>query len=441
MSAAAAALGERLLGELLHDLADQYLQSADAEGNASYLGVKQLDDLLDIFLDRGKTTTAPAQPSTRPEGPEGGEAEDAAGAEVQHPNDRPAEPTAPPAPNRSQRQKRLPVLEISSPSSGAGKTQLLYYLAAIAVLPPAYRGIPLGGREAAIVLLDSDGRFDADRLWEVAAGIVQQKVKRTAADRPEKSGKPEEEEDADLTSLLHNALQHVHVFRPQSSSALLSTLQTLDGYLFDLNRHVSAARPLHAIMLDSASAFYWQDRLRDEVARTEDIGRSPAEIARDREQNRSFHLTVLYRELVAELRRLQTCFDCAIVYTTWGVSRAASSLPTPYATLAPGPPSFRPHLPPPWGTFPTLRLVVQRDAVRPFGPETTVAEAERDAPIRQEVVQRGKFSAWVDPWGREEWPLSVLNALNRMPERGGFPFWVRREGVFMSNPSEARMQI
>lgn len=386
--------------------------------------MKQLDDLLDIFLNKGKTTTAAAQSNTHLE------VEDAAGV---NPNDRPAEPAAP-AHNRSQRQKRLPVLEISSPSSGAGKTQLLYYLAGIAVLPPTYRGIPLGGREAAVVLLDSDGRFDADRLWEVAAGIVQQKVKRAAAaaaaDRPEKSGK---EHDDELISVLHNSLQHVHVFRPQSSSALLSTLQTLDGYLLDLNRHVSAARPLHAIMLDSASAFFWQDRLRDEVARTEDIGRSPAEIARDREQHRSFHLTVLYRELVTELRRLQTCFDCAVVYTTWGVSRAgSSSVSTPYAALfAPGPPSFRPHLPPPWGSFPTLRLVVQRDAVRPFGPETTMAEAERDAPIRQEVVQRGKFSAWVDPWGREEWPVSVLDALNRMPGRGGFAFWVRREGVFM----------
>ncbi|KAL1963432.1 hypothetical protein VTN77DRAFT_8333 [Rasamsonia byssochlamydoides] len=435
----AAALGERLLGEvheerldeLLHDLRDQYLQSSEAEDHASYLGVKRLDDLLGTFLDRGKTTTAPAQPR-----PPEGEAEDAT---AQH-HDRPAEPATRPAHNRSQKQKRLPVLEISSLSSGAGKTQLLYYLAVIAVLPSTYRGLHLGGREAAVVLLDSDGRFDADRLWEVAAGIVRQKIKHLSqeaaaeaatADRPEKiQGK---DNHTDLASLLHDALQHVHVFRPQSSSALLSTLQTLDGYLFDLTRHVSAVRPLHAILLDSASAFYWQDRLRDEVARTEDIGRNPAEIARDREQNRSFHLTVLYGKLVAELRRLQTCFDCAIVYTTWGISRVASSSSssTPYAALSTGPPSFRPHLPPSWGSFPTLRIVVQRDAVRQFGPETTVAEAERDAPIRQEVVQRGKFSAWVDPWGREEWPLSVLNALNRMPERGGFPFWVRREGVFM----------
>jgi hypothetical protein len=387
--------------------------------------VKQLDDLLDIFLDKGKNTTvaAPAQhnsPDPEIPGARGGEDEIGPAAR-------------PPVHPRSQKQKRLPVLEISSPSSGAGKTQLLYYLAAVAVLPVMYRGVHLGGREAAVVLLDSDARFDADRLWEVADGIVRQKIKQRLQE-PEKDTL-EKPDDADLAFLVHDALQHVHVFRPQSSSALLSTLQGLDSYLFDLTRHISAARPLHAILLDSASAFYWQDRLRDEVARTEDIGRNPAEIARDREQHRTFHITVLYREMVAELRRLQTLFDCAIVYTTWGVSRAvssSSSLPS-YGAISSGPPSFRPHLPPPWGSFPTLRIVIQRDAVRQFGPDATVAEAERDAAIRQDVVHQGKFSAWVDPWGREEWPLSVLNALNRMTERGGFPFWVRGEGVFMES--------
>ena len=307
------------------------------------------------------------------------------------------------------------MLEISSPSSGAGKSQLLYYMIAVAVLPFSHCGTRLDGCGSAVVLLDTDARFDAARLRAVASGVVQ--WKRSRARDPAL-----EHADFGLDCLLHDSLQHVHVFRPQSSSALLATLQNLDAYLLDLSRHRSAARPLHAILLDSASAFFWQDRLRDEVARTEEIGLPAAEIERDRQQQRSFHLAVLYRELVEELLRLQARFDCAVVYTTWGVSPAYNHQ---------GLPSFKPHLPGLWKTFPVLRVVVQRDSVQSFGQETTVAEAERDAFTRQAVVLQGKFSVWVDPWGQEDWPPSVVSALDWSAGRCSFAFEATREGVFL----------
>lgn len=329
--------------------------------------------------------------------------------------------------------KRLPVLEFSSPYSGSGKSQILYYLAAIAVLPLAYHGVYLDGRGAAVVLLDTDGRFDAVRLRDIAAGIVLQK--RRAQDEVESEAG---HDNIDLNSLLEDALQHVHVFRPRSSSALLATLRHLDTYLLDLSRHMSASRSLHAILLDSASAYFWQDRLLDEVARTEEIGRPAVEVEHDRQQKQSFHLAVLYKELAEELQRLQACFGCAVVYTTWGVSR--SSPPPnhfPGYPVHQGPPSFKPYLPAPWRTFPAVRLLVQRDPVRTFGPGTAVAEAEKDAPIRQDVVLRGKFSAWLDPWGREEWPSRVVAALNRSRGHGSFAFYVTREGVSTGTERES----
>lgn len=319
---------------------------------------------------------------------------------------------------------RLPVLEISSPSSGAGKSQLLYYMAAKAVLPFSHHGIRLDGCGSAVVLLDTDARFDAARLRAVASGVVQWKRNRAEDERDLAL----EHADFGLDCLLQDALQHVHVFRPQSSSALLATLQNLDAYLLDLTRHRSAARPLHAILLDSASAFFWQDRLRDEVARTEEIGCPSAEIERDRQQQRSFHLAVLYRELVEELLRLQARFDCVVIYTTWGVSPAYNHQ---------GLPSFKPHLPGLWKTFPVLRVVVQRDSVQAFGPETTVADAERDAFTRQTVVLQGKFSVWVDPWGQEDWPPPVVSALDWSGGCCSFAFEVTRDGVFLSSDAGA----
>ncbi|KAJ9244559.1 hypothetical protein DTO271D3_3931 [Paecilomyces variotii] len=444
----AANFGERLLAEVREETLDEFLhdlrafQPDQSDEGSFFLGVKELDELLELFLPTpASAVTAIEPPRTQipastfagfdagydnelPAGAAGYEEQnvDEYGTDVPVPV-----PTPRPTPIPK---KKQPVVEITSPSSAAGKTQLLYYLTAVAILPSSYHGRDLGGCDAAVVYFDTDGRFDANRLGNIASGIVQERLKASSSNPADTISREERKAEGDdigddinahdINELVRNALQHVHVLRPQSSSSLLATLQQLDSYLLDVSRHHSATRPLHAIFLDSASAFFWQDRLRDEVARTEEIGRPAAEIDRDRDQGRSFHLAVLYRRLVVELRRLQAIFDCAVVYTTWGLSRTKSSSDYGPTSSYSG---FRPHLPPPWGTFPSLRLAVQREPVRRFPPEATIQEAERDAPLRQEVVARGKFWAWVDTWGREEWPRRIVEGLERR-NGGRFAFWV-----------------
>lgn len=375
-----------------------------ADSHKSRLGVKDLDDLLDVFLSKRTEQEITV---------------------VEH-----ASPTAS-RPATSHAQKKPPVIEISSPNSGGGKSQLIYYLAALCVLPATFKGRKTGGRDGAVVLLDTDGKLDIRRLYQIAEGVVWHSLRANTRQNATAEGAMMSENE--LRSLLHDSLQHIHVFRPQTSSSLLATLKSLDKYLLDVARHHSAARPLHAVFLDSASAFYWQDRMRDEVTRTEEIGRSAADIANDRDQRKKFHMNVLYRDLVVELRRIQSIFDCSLIFTTWGLFRAPRDRNAPYAHLWTGPPSFRPHLPPPWGKFAHLRLVVQRDSVRPYPVTSSLADIERDAPIRQAVVRQGKFSAWVDTWGKEDWPSGLISALRSMPENGGFPFWIREDGVFMDD--------
>ncbi|QMW44307.1 hypothetical protein G4B11_007727 [Aspergillus flavus] len=215
----------------------------------------------------------------------------------------------------------------------------------------------------------------------------------------------------------------------------------MDKYLFDLTRHFSSARPLHTIIIDSASAFFWQDKLHDEVARTEDIGRPYEEIESERRKKKSFYLFDMYADLVAELKRLQRLFSCAVVYTT--IAWSGRSMPGQISASGPAGPfplfdpsdvpfsrtsSFRSSLPGPWGVFPTLRLVVQRDVVRPFPPAMTVHEAQREAPVRQEVVLKGRFVGWVNGWGREDWPRRVVEGLDEM-DGGMFGFYVGTDGV------------
>lgn len=314
--------------------------------------------------------------------------------------------------------QQVPIVEISSSLSASGKSQLLYYLTALAILPRKYGDIPLSGQEAAVVFIDTDNRFDAERLRTVARGIVLQQQGIS--------------ESSHIESLLVSSLQHVHVFRPQSSSALLATIHTLDSYLFDLSRHRSASRPLQMIAIDSATAFFWQDRLRDEVARTEEIGRPQAEVDSERKQKKRYHLSDLYTELVRELKALQSHFQCAIVYTAMVAGGRAPS-PGRYGQFQARVPSLRPALPAPWGTFPTLRLVVHRPFVRPFPPSMAAHAAVKDAASRQSVVQQGKISAWVNPWGRDEWPRRIVEAIEAT-NGGSFSFYIRGSGVEMTDP-------
>lgn len=329
-----------------------------------------------------------------------------------------------------------PVIEISSTSSGAGKSQLLYYLTAIAILPSAYDGIDIGGREASVVFIDTDGRFDADRLRTVTQSILQQRFQQPEDIEPNQ---------VDLESILMASLHHVHIFRPQSSSSLLATLHSLVTYLLDTTRHHSSTRKLDSVIIDSASAFIWEDRLRDEVSRIEDIGRPSTEVEFEREQKQSFYLSDLYAEISKELKELQRIFSCSIIYTTilWSGKGNSSQHPQSYHPSGPfdlynppvvsnKTPAFRSSLPPPWGTFPLLRLVVQRDSVRPFPPGMTVREAEGDAGKRQEIVTQGKFSAWVNGWGREEWSRKMEDGVEKL-NGGMFTFYSRKDGVYISS--------
>ncbi|KAJ5155122.1 uncharacterized protein N7500_010561 [Penicillium coprophilum] len=324
-------------------------------------------------------------------------------------------------PEDKKKQQKL-IVEIASSLSASGKSQLLYYLTALAILPQKCGNISVSGREAAVVFIDTDNRFDAERLRTVARGILQQRGL---------SARPGETPNY-LETLLVSSLQHVHVFRPQSSSALLATVHTLDSYLLDLSRHRSASRPLQMIAIDSATAFLWQDRLRDEVSRTEEIGRPQTEIDSDRQHKTSFHLSDLYAEVARELKALQSQFQCAIVYTATVPGARASGL-GPYDHSEARVPSLRPALPAPWGVFPTLRLIVHRSSVRPFPPSMAAQAAAKDAPSRQSVVQQGKISAWVNPWGRDEWPRRIVEAIEAN-NSGSFSFYIRDSGVEMTDP-------
>lgn len=340
------------------------------DGPDHRLGVKALDGLLEVFVPRPGTVQGQGQAAN------------------------------PHLANRS-----APVVEISSTQSAAGKSQLLYYLAAVAILPSRLGDIRLGGRDAAVVFIDTDGRFDANRLSIVARGIVQQKIKPHTTDK-----EGELNLRNDIENLLIDSLRHVHVFRPQSSTSLLATLHSLELYLFDLPRHPSSNRNLHAILIDSMTAFFWQDKLRDQIARIEEIGHPRVEIERHRKEKQSFYMADLYVELVRELKRLQNVFGCAIVHTTtaWVGRSSAGGLPSVVETAS----SFRCPLPAPWGLFPWLRVVVSSSSPSAGG--------------------KRQFLSCVNGWAREDWPRRIIEGVE-CRNGGIFVFYANRDGVEMAD--------
>ncbi|KAJ5626261.1 hypothetical protein N7510_002570 [Penicillium lagena] len=426
----AANLGASALADVHQESLDQILHElvSISPDQQQPLGVPVLDSLLEVFTSRPSRVSAGAQGQS-------GQASDASlpgdrGMLLQAVNETRTPIQLPPVHGDSNSEARVSrgtkrpdtILEISSSLSAAGKSHLLYYLTALAILPSTYGDLPIGGRDAAVVFIDTDGRFDADRLRTVARELVRQRVPLDADNRllPE-----------DLEMLLVSSIQHVHVFRPQSSSSLLATICALDTYLFDLSRHRSASRSLQMIAIDSVTAFFWQDRLREEASRTETIGRPQKEIDSLRESKQLFYLSDLYVELAKELKQLQGRFGCAIVYTATipgGRPANANDASGPFEQHTSRRPSLRPALPAPWGTFPALRLIVYRSQVRPFPPGINTQDAEREAPLRQSVVDQGTFCACVNAWGSEEWPRRVVDGI--AARKGGrFAFSVRETGV------------
>ncbi|KAF2824885.1 hypothetical protein CC86DRAFT_383652 [Ophiobolus disseminans] len=253
-----------------------------------------------------------------------------------------------------------PILELVSPPaphhpSGAGKTSLLYLIIAHAILPASLSScIPLGGQNAATILFDPLHHFSIPRLAEVMLNFLVSKI-RAAGKEIDETIKSE------IKALVSSSLTHLHIFRPQSWNALLSTLRSLPDYLFDHTRHKSMHRRIHSMLLDDIDAFAWSIRHANTTATA------------------SNSLATASSLLTTSLHRLGTLLSCGVVLTS------QSTTPT----------SFRPALPTSWPQeMAVTRLAVRRVEVLKFAPAISVEEAEVERAQRWDVVQKGRFECW-----------------------------------------------
>ena len=320
--------------------------------------------------------------------------------------------------------RKPPIIEITS-RPGQGKTQLLYFLITIAVLPATDPSseITLGGQNSAVIFLDTDGRFDVSRLAQIMQLYIS--IHRASQDnklgRQDRYSAQEVIADDNDAALIRTSLEHVHVCAPQSLESLLATLDTLGTYLSGFDEQLSASRCLSAIILDSASAFYWQERRRVEDAKlpihlqTIDPSFTEAEI-KDPPINP-------YAQLRQSLSTLSKDYLCPVIVTTRSNNRHVISRPSE--------PAVPPELPLPWPTFPTLRLHVMRWTVDKYPPIHSVQEALRDKMTRQGVVRRGRYEISLNYWASDTWGQRVKSALENRATATSL--WIGEEGVWVKD--------
>ncbi|KAH3972894.1 hypothetical protein HBH51_103200 [Parastagonospora nodorum] len=254
-----------------------------------------------------------------------------------------------------------PILELISPPpthhpSGAGKTSLLYLIIAHAILPTTFSSTPLSGQNAAVILFDPLHHFSVPRLAKVIFTIISTTLHSAAKEiEPLKPA---------IKTLIATSLLHVHIFRPQSWSATLSTLKSMPDYLFDEERHKSKHRRIHSIVLEDVDAFVWSIR---------------SSVSTDLTATPESNLTSASTLLTSALMQLHTQFSCGVILTSHSTT----------------PSSFRPAIPTSWPKeVSTTRLAVRRVEVLKFAPALSVEEAEIERAQRWDVVKKGRFEVW-----------------------------------------------
>ncbi|KAK5115316.1 hypothetical protein LTR62_001516 [Meristemomyces frigidus] len=270
-----------------------------------------------------------------------------------------------------------PILEFTSTAPGAGKTQLLYHLAAIAVLPLSH-----GGNESCVVILDTDNSFSVPRLA--------QQIQLLLTNQP---GTEADTSEPTTDTLALEALHHVHIFRPQSLTSTIATLTSIPAYLFDKTRHYSFERKVAFLAIDSASAFHWQAKAAEETS----ILLSSDGDAGEQEPLHG------YPQLALALKSTIKTLHCLAILTSWYLG----PIPTGDPHTAP---SLRSSLPSPLSQLPTLRFLVRRVPVRKFPAGISIEEALREAADRLRAVEERRFECVVNEWDLEE---RVIGRLQR----------------------------
>jgi len=308
-------------------------------------------------------------------------------------------------------------IEITSRKSCSGKTTLCYYLAALSSLPKSH-----GGKESMVIYINTEGRFSATRLFQILGHYFSTHTNNLPPNTTLT-------QDA-VQATAREAMNHILTFRPQSSSQLLSILDSLPTFLLDRTRHSSIYRPLGLIILDSATSFYWQDRYDRDMARLQ--SKTPGLV-----ESTSPSRTA---QIIERLKALQVRFECTVVFSTTTTTppTLTSSHAPPQVQVqgqaqtqtTPSAPQQGPGISP-WTAYATLTMTLSRTRVPQFAPQMSMDECLRDAEKRFDAVKNARFVASVELKPSQTREKATAEGAGRggRQQAGGFAFRIGEEGV------------
>ncbi|KAL9620908.1 MAG: hypothetical protein Q9160_004561 [Pyrenula sp. 1 TL-2023] len=328
-----------------------------------------------------------------------------------------------------------PIVSVSTDSTSSHRmglaTAFLDYIVAISILPPVIDGSPFPGKGKLVVYLDSNERFSAIRLSKTLRGITS-----TALN----SGSFPNHTQATPADLTHEALNHVHVHRPQSSHQLVATLRSLTEYLLRKQEHKSFERSLGLIVLDSADAFYWQDRARSEnvnvtatsAERDNSSSDSDSDTLNARPSRRTMSRPngthrIIAAETVKLLRHLQKKFDCAVIFIPQNKfigDNTSRSVDERGRNLQAGETSFPPYAisnlsNDPWDSFPTMSLVITPiNSVPQFPSTVSIDHCIRERESREAAHTSTKYAIRVDWTKDNNWGPTLKAQIQELVRRG-----------------------
>ncbi|RMZ84309.1 hypothetical protein DV738_g502, partial [Chaetothyriales sp. CBS 135597] len=275
--------------------------------------------------------------------------------------------------------QRPAVIQLSSRSSSSfqsspGKTSLLYFLTALCLLPPVH-----GGKGSAAVWIDTDARFSAQHLSRVMRSILRGRIQEQVNESTDLNTAQE------IESTVSSSLAQLHVIKPTSSSALLTSLAQLPTHL--LSSSASFNLPIGIIILDSANAFHYQDRQASELAR---LSSYPSMAGPSTATSTHSPLTPPTSEsVITALKAIQSIFDCTLAFTTRTTVPSSSAHRSFSMSNNQHPTSL-------WTSFADLTLHLTRLPIPTFPHSMTLDDCLRDKRRRQQALATGRVRVSVD---------------------------------------------
>jgi hypothetical protein len=182
---------------------------------------------------------------------------------------------------------------------------------------------------------------------------------------------------------IHAALSHIHIFQPSSLSSLIATISSLPSYFLDPENR-SAERRVGAIIINSASTFFWADKAATSIGQAQGQAQSK------------------YPALASTLRRTSTTLQAPVFFSTENLSTlTTSSTSSTSAISTSNPLAIRPHLPSPWPTLPTLRLIISKNTIQSFPKDIDAETCLKHAGARDKAVREAGFVVRVNRWGSD----------------------------------------